>query len=578
MFKTIKKKLRITLNFKNLNIGSKYGMILMLVFILFGITTIIVTSLINNIEREVTHLEEKGNQAIEITEIGSITRAKSVSFLTFELDGMQAAIDEYEKQVEEFEQLISRFNNFKLTKKQQELLDLVIMKDKEMNELFLGELVPARISGEESASTEVTVTWVDELRKESVFLLDQLRKSMNEERAIAVENVDKHQKQTKLTLVLSMVTSILIGGLLVVFISRIISRNLNQVVEVSNKIADGDLSIEAIDYDGKDEIGRSATAINTMSKNLRLIIDQISQVSVTLDERSHELAHTADEVMKGSEQVAATTLELSSGSESQAENASELSSTMEVFSGKVQEINSNGKYIYKSSRQVLDMTESGGELMEQSVEQMAVIDQIVKDSVEKVKGLDTQSQEVSKLISVIREIADQTNLLALNAAIEAARAGEHGRGFAVVANEVKKLAEQVAISVTDITEIVERIQSESTGVAESLLVGYQEVEKGTSQIKSTGETFAEISRAMEQTVNNIQSVTDNLATMSSDSQVMSASIEEIASITEESAAGIEQTSAASQQTSSSMEEVTSSAEELSELSDKMNDLVRQFNL
>src|SRR5699024_5360953 len=181
------------------------------------------------------------------------------------------------------------------------------------------------------------------------------------------------------------------------------------------------------------------------------------------------------------------------------------------------------------------MTDQGTQLMESSTEQMEIIDQIVHDAVAKVEGLDAHSQEISELVSVIHDIAEQTNLLALNAAIEAARAGEHGQGFAVVADEVRKLAEQSSNSVTNITEIVERIQTESSIVSDSLRDGYKEVEQGTSQITTTGKTFKEISTALIEMVNNTNKVSENLANVAANSQEMNSAIEDIAAISEESA-------------------------------------------
>ncbi|WP_456279499.1 methyl-accepting chemotaxis protein [Bacillus sp. AK128] len=270
--------------------------------------------------------------------------------------------------------------------------------------------------------------------------------------------------------------------------------------------------------------------------------------------------------------------ELASGTESQAANANNLSLGINGFIENVKDANMKGKHIFESSNHVLGMTDEGRKLMNSSIKQMVMIDQIVQESVMKVKGLDKETQQITKLVSVIKDIADQTNLLALNAAIEAARAGEHGRGFAVVADEVRKLAEQVSYSVKDITSIVATIQNESKTVTESLQLGYKEVEEGTSQIKATGQTFESINESVNEMVLNIKNITENLSTLSTQSLTMGTSVEEIASFTEESAAGLEQTSAAAQQVSSTMELMTTNSEDLAKLSEELEALVNHFKL
>src|SRR5690625_5923210 len=181
--------------------------------------------------------------------------------------------------------------------------------------------------------------------------------------------------------------------------------------------------------------------------------------------------------------------ELAAGSETQANRSGEIASMMNTFITRLEEADTNGENVNKASNEVLRMTEEGSQLMEDSTKQMNAIDQIVQDAVDKVEGLDEHSQQISELVAVIQDIAEQTNLLALNAAIEAARAGEHGQGFAVVADEVRKLAEVSANPVTHITDIVNRIQSESNVVVESLRDGYKDVEEGTTQISTKEEDW-----------------------------------------------------------------------------------------
>jgi len=357
-----------------------------------------------------------------------------------------------------------------------------------------------------------------------------------------------------------------------------ISKGIAKVVSRMKDLAKGDLSKEPLAVISEDEIGQLTVAINEVTENNRDLLNQINNVSESVSSQSEELSQSAIEVKAGADQVASTMQELASGSETQANRASEMSAAMSSFSEKVNEVNDHGKEVQIVSQDVLDTTEQGRELMHRSTEQMEKIDSIVHEAVKKVEGLDHHAQEISKLVGVIKEIADQTNLLALNAAIEAARAGEQGKGFAVVADEVRKLAEQVAVSVTDITGIVSNIQLESRTVTDSLHEGYKEVEEGTNQIRSTGETFNEMSGKLGDMTSRIESITSHLSDIANYSETIRTDIEEIAAVSEESAAGIEETSATSQQASSSMEEVSGNAQELAHLAEQLNDHISSFKL
>lgn len=377
-----------------------------------------------------------------------------------------------------------------------------------------------------------------------------------------------------ITLILALFVAIIVSY----FTTKRITTRIQMVMDRMKEIANGDLSKEPIEVKLEDEIGQLSVATNEMNKNMRDLLQQINVVSETVASHSEELTQSSNEVMTGTEQVASTMQEIAAGSESQANNASELSSKMNEFTAKVQKTSENSEHIQQSSNDVLQMTDKGAELMKSSTEQMAVIDNIVHHAVERVEGLDTHAQEISELVSVIQDIADQTNLLALNAAIEAARAGEQGKGFAVVADEVRKLAEQSSNSVTNITDIVNSIQNESSMVVTSLKEGYTDVVQGTEQIKTTGETFEKIRTAVVDMGNKINVASENLMDIAANNQAMNTSIQEIAAISEESAAGVEQTSASTQQTSSAMEEVTASSDELAKLAEELNRLVNEFKL
>lgn len=100
--------------------------------------------------------------------------------------------------------------------------------------------------------------------------------------------------------------------------------------------------------------------------------------------------------------------------------------------------------------------------------QMQEIEHRVKELNKMADEVENQSKAITSTVQIIDDIAQQTNLLALNAAIEAARTGENGRGFAVVAEEVRKLAEQVQRSLTEIKGSINKMQLSTQYVNHSM--------------------------------------------------------------------------------------------------------------
>ena len=405
----------------------------------------------------------------------------------------------------------------------------------------------------------------------SAMLENKVQTIEKKERAI----ISRGQNSLKLVVLLSG-AAVIMSVVIAIILSNEISGKIKLIKERMGLIADGRLNVEPIEIAGRDELAELAIATNAMHEQLTAIVVNILDSSEQLAGHSEELTQSANEVKIGSEQVALTMQELATGSEAQASNASALANVMETFNEEFKTVNENSLIIADASRHVIDQSNESEQLMSLSSQQMDKIETIMKQAVSKMQSLEFQTQEITALVRLIQNIADQTNLLALNAAIEAARAGEHGRGFAVVADEVRKLSEQVAVSVKDITGFVNKIQNESREVSVSLEQGYAEVQAGSEQIQKTTDMLIEMESSLNEMIQNILIVSDKMSGLTENTANMSVAIEEIASISQESAAGVEETSAASQQINSSMEEVSINSEQISGLAEMLHAIVNHF--
>jgi len=209
--------------------------------------------------------------------------------------------------------------------------------------------------------------------------------------------------------------------------ARGISRPIITLTERMQRMTNGDLSDPPLQIQSKDEVGQLMEATNTMADILNRLLKHIQTVSNDVAAHSEELLQSTSEVKTGTEQIVTTMTEIASGTDVQASHTADVATSMNDFAGKVTAVHQSNKDIQHYSQDVKALTEEGRNFMTASTKQMGAIQRIVKDAVDQVDGLSKQTQEISKLVAVIQDIAAQTNLLALNAAIEAARAGQQGK-------------------------------------------------------------------------------------------------------------------------------------------------------
>lgn len=384
-------------------------------------------------------------------------------------------------------------------------------------------------------------------------------------------------KKNRNILIFSSLIILFISIVVIYLFSYFLAKPLKDLTKQVEKVSNGDLT-QTLHTNRTDEIGVLTLAFQQMRNDLKRVIHTIHSNSEELVDSSNQLLTSSSEVKEGFYQIASTMQQMSEGADSQAESANEVSKTMGDFTEHIEESTLQGKELNQSSHNVKELTSTGFQYMNETETQMDAIHHDMTESIERVKGLDTKTQEISQLVQVIQSIADQTNLLALNAAIEAARAGEHGKGFAVVADEVRKLAEQVSGSIGSIVAIVEGVQKESNETVIALQQGFKNVEAGTKIIRTTQHTFNEINNAVATMQNQIEKISTNLGLLFKESERINFSFDQVASISEETSAGIEQTSASIQQSTSAMDEIVHHSTSLAKLARKLEYSVEHFKL
>jgi methyl-accepting chemotaxis protein len=284
--------------------------------------------------------------------------------------------------------------------------------------------------------------------------------------------------------------ALLLAGALAWFITRSITRPVGEALAVTQRLADGDLTV-SIDNVSKDEIGQMLSAQQGLIAKLNQIIGEVKGA--------------ADNLSNASGQVSATAQSLSQSSSEQAASVEETTASIEQMTASITQNTENAKVTDNMATKSSSEAEQGGKA--------------VKDTVEAMKS-------IAGKIGIIDDIAYQTNLLALNAAIEAARAGEHGKGFAVVAAEVRKLAERSQVAAQEIGQLA----GSSVKMAEQ---AGKLLDEMVPSIKKTSDLVQEIAAASQEQSAGVGQINGAMGQLNKATQQNASSSEELAATAEE---------------------------------------------
>jgi methyl-accepting chemotaxis protein len=307
---------------------------------------------------------------------------------------------------------------------------------------------------------------------------------------------------------------------------NLIKNNINELInalilitEAAETMAKGDMTVEIQPRSENDLL------LKSLSKMVETLNDSLGQVNVAV------------------EQIAAGAGQVSDSAQALSQGATEQASSLEEITSSMNEIGSQTKQNAENATQANQLSSEARTGAEKGNNQM-------KEMVRAMEEINESSQNISKIIKVIDEIAFQTNLLALNAAVEAARAGKHGKGFAVVAEEVRNLAARSAKAAKETAELIEG--------------SVEKVDQGTQMASKTAEALDEI-------VAGVTKVTDLVGEIAAASNEQAQGVSQIN-------LGLGQIDQVTQQNTATAEESASASEELSSQAAQLREMIAKFKL
>ena len=344
-----------------------------------------------------------------------------------------------------------------------------------------------------------------------------------------------------------LVIALAIGIMAALFTCKQINTIVREINLILKNILNGDFTLRMNDQRAGD-VGRLAGTVNQFSEQLENIINEIKSSVSDL--------HTASDNLTNVTQSTTTNIM------DQNRETEQVSTAAEEMSITSQEVAQNTATAAESAQKADISVLSGSEKSNAALNGIKHLVNNLNNSAEVIKSLQSDTNDISMVLDVIRDISEQTNLLALNAAIEAARAGEQGRGFAVVADEVRTLASRTQDSTDQIKSLIERLQAGANNAVNAMASSIEEANDNSQQVDEVASSL----NTIKQEIININSVLNQVASAS----------EQQSSTSNEIASNIASISSIADKTSQSTQSLQSAEQDLDNVTHRLDNVISVF--
>ena len=389
--------------------------------------------------------------------------------------------------------------------------------------------------------------------------------------------------------VLAIVTNVLllIGGIAIlsiiaaivisVLMGRSITKPINDIVKVIEKIKDGDLT-DQVEVKSNDETKLLADGLNAMIESVSELIKEAKHVSSDMVDNAQLLAAMSEQTNATVDQVATAVEEIGKGTQDTASDAESGAKIAGEIDGQFSVLMDNSSSMAENANSAFEMNKTGRvalDTLKEKSDEANSSNSRVKDA---IYNLDQKASTITDIIATITSIAEQTNLLALNASIEAARAGDAGKGFAVVAEEIRKLAESSSEAADEISNIIRDIQHESKETVNVMEVVDEMNQQQNVAFNDVSQSFDKIFASMESISDQINVVTKELDELDTSKNNLVTAVTNISAVSEQTAAATEEVGMSMNEQTRAIEEVAKSANTLNQLSTELNSKISVFKV